>query len=131
MLPLGGNALINGSSEAELSEVKRISTNVAALIDSERSQEGAALSPDRKAFMELCRKLAINCHALNRRAIENYFSHMAVKAIKGQKYRALAQYEALNAAPVAWSKEENWRIARQMTKSDIGETDLGKFIADL
>ena len=81
--------------------------------------------------MELCRKLAINCHALNRRAIENYFSDIAVKPIKGQKYRALAQYEALNAAPVAWSKEENWRIARQMTKSEISETDLGDFIAHL
>jgi len=41
LLPLGGSSMINDRRGTELEEVKRISENVSALIDSERAAEGA------------------------------------------------------------------------------------------
>lgn len=29
---------------------------------------------------------------------------------------------------MAWSKDENWRIAREMELNDIKNTDLGRFL---
>lgn len=131
ILPLGGSQLINGSREIELSEVKRITTKVFALIDSERSESGDTLAPERAAFVEICEKAKIHCHVLERRAIENYLADQAVKKIKGENYRALAPYEKLKDVSPSWWKEENWRIAREMTLRDIEGTDLGKFLAIL
>jgi len=34
----------------------------------------------------------------------------------------------LKEAEFGWAKEENWRIAREMTKGEIKDTDLGKFL---
>lgn len=39
MIPLGGDSMINGSREDELRELKRITTNIVAVIDSERIKE--------------------------------------------------------------------------------------------
>jgi len=66
------------------------------------------------------------------RSIENYFSDRAVKAEKGEKYRALEPYEKLNQVSPAWGKAENWRIARQMTREELESTDdLGTFLKSL
>ena len=131
LLPLGGATLINESSEAELHEVKRISDNVSALIDSERDAPDAALPPDRQGFADVCKDIGIPCHVLNRRAIENYFTDRAVKAIKGEKYQALDPYQKRGDAPLAWAKEENWRIAREMRPEELQSTDLGQFLQSL
>lgn len=131
LLPLGGSQLINESREAELEEIKRISENVSALIDSERTAPGAPLEASRAAFVETCHKARIRCHILERRAIENYFSDEAVKKVKGDKYRSLEPYQALNDVSPAWSKAENWRIAREMSLEELNTTDLGKFLASL
>jgi hypothetical protein len=131
LLPLCGSSLINASAEPQLHEIKRISDNVYALIDSERSAAGAPLDPQRVAFVEACKRAGVTCCVLERRALENYLSDQAVKKVKGDKYRALQPYEALNALPIAWSKEENWRIAREMDPKDWGETDLGIFLKSL
>jgi len=45
LLPLGGNQLIRGVSETELQEIKHISDNISAVIDSERSSSHVALEP--------------------------------------------------------------------------------------
>jgi len=50
MLPLGGNSLINKNREHELSDLKRISENVFALIDSEKKSEEAELESNRGDF---------------------------------------------------------------------------------
>ena len=131
LLPLGGGSLINGSSEVELGEIKRISENVFALIDSERASLEGALDPDREEFVETCEKVGITCHVLDRRATENYFTDEAVKNTKGSEYRALEPYQLLKDISPSWSKTENWRIARAMTLEDLNETDLGKFIDSL
>ncbi|MEW6491515.1 MAG: AAA family ATPase [Cyanobacteriota bacterium] len=131
LLPLGGSQLIKESSEAELEEIKRICENVSALIDSERTAPDAALEPSRATFVENCKKANIDCHVLERRAIENYLSDRAVKQVKGNKYRSLEPYEALKDAPNGWAKAENWRIAQAMTRQELEATDLGEFLKRL
>lgn len=93
LLPLSGSSMINAGSEPQLSEITRISPRVYTLIDSERSQLGEALSTERQGFAEICAKIGIPCRVLDRRAIENYFPEHAIKAVKGDKYRVLGQYE--------------------------------------
>ena len=131
LLPMGGGSLINDSSEQELAEITRISDNIFALIDSERNESGAELDPDRAAFVEICKKIKIDCHPLERRATENYFPDRAVKKIKGEKYQALKHYEKLSEISHPWSKNENWKIAREMTPDELNETDLGEFLLTL
>jgi hypothetical protein len=130
LLQLGGSALINGVTELELQEIKRISPNVSALIDSERTTAGQALGADRRQFQERCAAADINCKVLARRAIENYFSDAAVKAANGPKYRALAPFERLKDVSPAWAKGDNWRIARLMSPADL-DTDLRSFLEAL
>ncbi|HET9182738.1 MAG TPA: AAA family ATPase [Candidatus Angelobacter sp.] len=131
LIPLGGSALINGDRGLELQELKRISENVAALIDSERSSEAATLEPARQAFSEVCAANHINCCVLKRRATENYLTDAAVKRVKGNSHRSLAPYERLGDVSPSWSKSENWRIAREMEFNDISGTDLGEFLEKL
>lgn len=131
LLPLGGATMINGSREQELMEIKRLSNNVSALIDSEKASENAALEKSRVEFVEACKRVGIDCHVLKRRAIENYFTDSAVKKVKGGKYRALPPYEKLEQAAPSWAKSENWKIARQMDLSDLEGTDLLLFLEKL
>ena len=127
ILPLGGSQLINESAESQLEEIKRISENIYALIDSERSAKDEELSPVRKAFVEVCERTQIFCHVLERRATENYLSNRAIKRVKGEKYRALAPYEVLRNINPAWGKEENWRIGREMELTELEGTIWGVF----
>ena len=132
LIHLGGSATINAASETQLSEITRVSRRVCALVDSERSRAGEALSADRKGFAEACSKLNISCTILERRSIENYLSEQAIRTAKGSdKYRALAPYESLRSLDPAWSKHENWRIARMMTKEEIRGSDLDTFLEQL
>ncbi len=131
LLPMGGGQFIRGDVAVELQEIKRISNNVSALIDSERTSEGCPLSAEREAFVETCNKLKIRCCVLKRRAIENYLSDRAVKQVKGDKYRGLTPYECLTDVSPAWGKSEDWRIAREMTPQELDETDLGAFLKSL
>lgn len=131
LFPLGGSQLINRSAQAQLEEMKRITSNIVAIIDSERTAAGETLSVDRAGFAEACRLADIPCHVLERRAIENYFSETAIKRVKSDKYRALGPYERLKDADPAWAKSENWRIVREMNPRDLENTDLGNFVASL
>lgn len=131
LLPLGGSQLINSSCEQQLSELTRITKNICAVIDSERNDAIAQLGKERTAFQEICQRLGIRCHVLERRATENYLSDSAIKQIKGQKYRSLSEYELLSNLSPAWGKSENWLIAREMQKIDLDDTDLGKFLNEL
>jgi ABC-type cobalamin/Fe3+-siderophores transport system ATPase subunit len=131
LLHLGGSSTINAGCAAQLEEITRISPKVRALIDSERTQAGEALAADRQSFVEVCSKLNIRSHVLERRAIENYLPEHAIKAVKSDKYRALGHYELLKNVDPAWGKEENWKIARLMTKEDLSGTDLGAFLEEL
>ena len=94
-------------------------------------KDGTTLRVFRKGFLKACENVGIKCHILERRAIENYFSERAIQAVKGEQYRAIEPYQRLKDTSPCWSKEENWRIAREMTKEEFEDTDLGKFLLDL
>jgi hypothetical protein len=131
LVPLGGSQMINPQCEAELQEIKRISPNVSALIDSERGAAEEPLDGARAGFVTVCRNVGITCQVLERRAIENYFTESAIKKAKGEKYRVLRHYERLSEVDPSWSKQENWRIAREMRREDLADTDLGEFLTRL
>jgi len=131
VLPLGGSQLIRPGVQAELAELKRVSQNVAVLIDSERASASDPLSAERSAFLQDCTALGFRAHALDRRAFENYLTDAAIKRVKGPSYRALQPFEPLSALNPAWGKAENWRITRAMTESDFASTDLGLFLASI
>ena len=125
--------MINPEAEVQLEEIKRISPNVFALIDSERSAQGEKLEARRAKFKKLCDDADITCHVLEWRAIENYFPDYAVKKVKGDAYRALQPYEPFKSTPsfCRWAKSENWQIAKEMVPEDLDKTDLGKFLKSL
>ncbi|MBD1914845.1 MULTISPECIES: ATP-binding protein [Cyanophyceae] len=131
LIPLGGSQLIRNSIEFEMTELKRISEKLFALVDSERNHEDCELDKNRSQFLWSCKSIGIECHILKRRATENYFSDRAVKAVKGEKYRALEPYEKLNTLQFSWSKSENWRIAREMEQAEVIDTDLGEFLSHI
>jgi ABC-type cobalamin/Fe3+-siderophores transport system ATPase subunit len=131
LLPLGGGQLIRAEAESHLLELKRICPEIAALIDSEKQNEGAPLDLNRQGFLNACEKTGVSCHILKRRAIENYLSDRAIKTVKGEKYRALTDFEDLKNPSPSWSKSEDWLIAREMTKEELMTTDLGEFLEKL
>ncbi|MBD2151221.1 AAA family ATPase [Pseudanabaena sp. FACHB-1277] len=132
LLPLGGGSLINANFRDELQEVKRISDDIYALVDSEKSSPEETLCPRIQDFADMCEEIGIKCHVLEYRATENYFPDHAVKAVKGNSFSALAPYESLkDRTQFGWSKADNWRIAKEMTNEELLETDLGRFIKQL
>jgi ABC-type cobalamin/Fe3+-siderophores transport system ATPase subunit len=126
LLPLSGR--ITGGMAQELDEVKRISPDVFALIDSEKSSVDEALSSERQAFVDLCARLGIQCHVLEKRATENYFSSQAIAAVLGRDYEALTEYERMGDRAKKWPKGLNWKLANEMSRAEIGATDLGAFL---
>lgn len=131
VLHLGGSSMISPGREIELGELKRITPSVAVLIDSERPEASADISPARKRFLEDCESLGYKARATTLRAFENYLPEHAVKKVKGDAYRALAPYERLQDLTPAWGKAENWRMAREMTKDELLTTDVGQFLDSL
>ena len=127
-ISMGGSSLINAAADHQLEELKRLCTDITALIDSERSAAVEPLSEERQGFLAACARAHIRCHVLERRATENYLAESAIKKVKSDKYRALQHYEKLKELSPAWSKEENWRIAREMSIRDLDGTDLGEFL---
>lgn len=129
VIPLGGAGMINGAREHELAELTRISSNIAAVIDSERPSERAKLAVDRASFRRACKNHGITCHVLSRRAFENYFTQRAVNVALGPSWRALQKYEKLGEVEPRWSKSSNWLIARELTREELDATDLGEFLS--
>lgn len=131
LVSLGGASLINGAREHELSELTRLSANIFCLIDSEKATAQDDLTQERKDFVEICKKLKIDCHVLERRAIENYLPERAIQEAKGEKYQQLGEHQKLNETDPAWGKNENWVIANLMQKEEVENTDLGQFLKTL
>jgi energy-coupling factor transporter ATP-binding protein EcfA2 len=128
ILPLGGDQLVTGAREYELNELRRLSGNIFAVVDSERPGEGAGAAERRMAFGEVCKKVGFDLCLTERRAIENYFSDYAVKAAFGPSFEQLQPYERLDDHPNGWSKSDNWRIARHVRKADLLLSDVGAFL---
>lgn len=123
--------MINGHREDELKEVKKICDDVYALIDSEKRSSGERESANHRAFRESCQRVGIQCHILERRALENYFSTRAVQQVLGEKFRAPKHFEDLKEVNSKWPKSENWKIVQQMNRSELEDTDLWGFLAGL
>jgi predicted ATPase len=115
----------------EFDDLRRITTNVAALIDSEKAAKDSPLDKNRAEFVELCKRTGVACLALELGATENYFPDEVIKAVFGQEYRGLRPYEKLKQLQPRWSKNQNWRIAEAMSFNQIEKTDLGVFLQNL
>lgn len=130
MLPLHGDDMISGDVQQDLSELLRIGGNVKYLIDSERSAEGKRLRRKRQDFVELCTELNIGGLVLKRRALENYFTETAVKRAFGESAVALGPFDKKGAGQ-NWPKANNWRAAAEISRDDLDDTDLGRFLESL
>lgn len=128
ILPLGGDQLVAGGREHELEELKRLSSNVFALVDSERSDASLPPAQRRIAFQKICERVGFDVCVTEKRALENYFPDSAVKAAFGASFNALTPYERLADNANGWAKADNWRIAHYVTKSDLLPSDVGQFL---
>lgn len=132
VIPLGGDAMVCGGREHELDEIKRITSKVFAIVDSERTGKGKRPAKNREAFKLSCEALDIAVQLTERRATENYFTDEAVKAVLGEKASALGEFDSLKGSFNGWRKSQhNWQIASQMTKEDIENTDIGRFLSSV
>lgn len=117
-------------NEEQLEELLRISTNISAMIDSERTSSTVPLEAKRQRFLDLFARKGLQAHVLERRATENYFTDAAVKEAFGPDYRALGPYERLDDISPKWAKAQNWQLAGP-SASEIDQTDLGRFLSSL
>lgn len=129
LVPLGGTALIDPKRVDELSEFKRFGVKIFVLVDSERLTSEGTL-PQRTKFVSVCESLFGVGHAIqtDRRATENYFPLRAIRAAKrSEKYRELGPFENGESVTPFWGKNQNWRVAAEMRKEDLSDTDLARF----
>nr|WP_315476981.1 AAA family ATPase [uncultured Undibacterium sp.] len=130
IVPLGGDALINSQRQHELNDFNRFGVEVFVIVDSERtSAEVSNLS--RTKFITLCNELFGKNHAMETelRATENYFTLNAITSgMRSEKYTQLEPFQNSKDAESFWGKNENWKIAAEMTKEDWLKTDIGQFI---
>jgi energy-coupling factor transporter ATP-binding protein EcfA2 len=133
LMPLGGRSMINGkhSTLEQLEELKRITPDLHALVDSDRPAPGVPAAGNVIDFDNICKQAGVACHVLERRATENYLTDAAVKLHRGPKARAIGHFDKLGHGNGGWNKNENWRIASHMTASDLDGTDLGRFLSSL
>jgi len=131
LLPLGGDALINVKTAHELSEFKRISDNIFALVDREEGTK----QTQHEEFKNNCEDIGIECHILTRRALENYFTEAAVqRVLRNQQAKELGLNGKPNDSNFSWKNygygktTHNWKIAQEMEWTDIKDTDLGIFL---
>lgn len=128
LLQMGGNSMINGGGDTkwQLEELKRITPSISALIDRDPVSQ-ATLPAARQAFVEACEAADVDCHVLDRRALENYWPASALDKFK-TGLQPLGPFEKLGSQ---WAKHDNWRIAQLVTKEDLASTDLGEFLERL
>lgn len=129
VLPLGGSQLVRDGVGAELREVTALSDRVFALVDSERTGPEDEPPKERRKFVEVCLEVGITSHLTDLRATENYLADAAIKKVKGGAFRALGPYEQLMDLSPRWRKGDNWRIAIEMTREQLLESDVGSFLA--
>lgn len=129
VIPLGGSSLIDAKRQYELNEFNRFGVKVFVIVDSERDEENIQIA-DRKKFISVCQKLFGHKNAIETkfRATENYFTTEAIcKAMRSEKYQQLMPFQNSSTLELFWGKNQNWRIAAEMSKSDWQKTDLAEF----
>jgi hypothetical protein len=128
VLQLGGSQMIRPQRAQELSETLRLTKNVHVVIDSERTAAAAPIVKERSEFLAACAGLGIHAVATDRRAMEHYISDSAAKTAFGDKFRSLADFEDRASVSPIWGKWESWRAAREMTRDELLQTDVGQFL---
>lgn len=127
-LHLGGSSSINKHSQGYLNELKRLNVPIAAIIDSEKKTPESLVHADRLAFKKNCNKLGIDCLILERRKTESYLTQRAIKAaFPSHSHPAMTAYQE---GDPQWGKNNNWRVAREMTKEELFDdnNDIGPFL---
>ena len=129
VMPLGGTELINGTAGAEeqLGELSRISNEIFALIDSERTGLDSPLPRERSQFEELCKRVGVKCHVLKRRALENYWTDSAISKALGPGKQA----PGLFGTKLGWAKSDNYKIAQEMQLHELEGTDLWEYLTKI
>lgn len=127
LLPLGGDSLATKKREHEIVYFKVLSYDLFAIVDSEKIGD-----PNKKRlreeFKDMCQRNGIQCLVTEHNSIENYFSDQAIKAVKGNGFRALAPTECLRDSYPRWNKDDNHLVFEKMTVQELDATDIGKFI---
>jgi predicted ATP-dependent endonuclease of OLD family len=123
--PLGGDIM----AQLDLSVLKE-NTEVVALIDKDPKS-----APIRKRFIKKCRENKIYCHQLKRYSIENYFTIEAIRIIFPQKIDPAItkiDFDTKVEDQIGFSlKKNNHKIIKNMTLTDIENTDLIKFVKNV
>ncbi len=122
--------MIDSKRQDELNEFKRFGVEVFVIVDSERDSAETSKT-DRNKFIARCEELFGASHAIqtNFRATENYFTAEAInKVMHSDKYKPLAPFQNSKDSQLFWGKNQNWRVAAEMTKDDWLKTDLGTFM---
>ncbi len=129
ILHLGGSSSINGKRDTvdQLNELKRITPNITAIIDSESTSEGS-IPTERRNFRRICVDNGIDCHVLEYRSTESYFSAEAIRSVHPTLTEKLKPYEK---TPDGWAKADNWRMAQLMDLKDVEGTDLSRILSKL
>lgn len=131
IIDLGGSSFINGNSFDELNELKRLNAkSYSVIFDSEIEQDGQELKSNFKKFIDICKELKFNVFATECHSTDNYITQEAINKILGESYKALSKYESLEKRDkeMKWGKSLNWKMIREMSKSDFHETKLNEFI---
>jgi energy-coupling factor transporter ATP-binding protein EcfA2 len=129
ILSLGGSSGISRHSSDVLAQIKNITTNAFAIVDSERLDQ-RTLPTERRRFQQTCKDLRIPCLVMERRSIECYFPQHAIIDVFGEELLPLGPYDAV---PERWKnrKQDNWRLAAATSWDDISGTDVGRFLKKL
>jgi len=120
--------LARGDVDIELAELKRLTPNIYAVVDSERDAAGNPPAAERVRFKESCERSKIPVLITERRGTENYLTERAIKIRFGNSQRGFQPFESRKDVNPSWSKDANWQIASHMTWDEIKDTDLGQFL---
>lgn len=134
VMDLGGANMINRKSYEELAELKRLNANsYSVIIDSEISGEDAELDAKIIEFRDMCSNLGFNVFLTEVHSTDNYITQYAIDKVVGSRYPALHRFENLESkerksSNTKWGKSLNWKMFREMDKSDFSGTLLEDFI---
>jgi ABC-type cobalamin/Fe3+-siderophores transport system ATPase subunit len=127
VMSLHGSSSIKRPDCTELAELKRICSNIAVIIDSERSAKDQPLEKAREEFIARCSTLSFRTLVTERRATENYFTTRALREAFGGAYTELQPFERFKGCD-AWTKKTQYRVASKMNIDELLATDVGRFL---
>ena len=129
IVQLGGNGMATGGRSIELSELRKLSDKVFAIVDSERGGAQDAPIKPRVEFEKDCKDQGIDCLVLERRATENYLDQSIAGPIMNIPDKI--QFGHYDKPPLGWSKDKNWRVAQVTSRQYIKGTDLDLFLREV